>query len=229
MDEGLPRLERGVALAEELGIKAYLALWKAALGEGLLAAGDLERARAQAQEALELARTHRERGHEAWALRLLGAIASRMGGSAASLTQASYGDALALAGERGMRPLLARAHYELGLLCRRAQDPGKAGEHLAAATVLFHEQGIAEWMARSADEIMSLGRLVVVTRSRPALYEGLRRHQRAGDGAQIFLDRRLRQRREMAGLPTAERRRGDRRCRGENGAALETWGLLVTA
>jgi len=229
VDEGLLMLERGVALAEELGIKAYLALWKAALGEGLLAAGDLERAQAEAQEALELARTHRERGHEAWALRLLGDIASRMGGSAVSLVQASYGDALVLAGERGMRPLLARAHYELGLLCRRAQDPGKAGEHLAAATVLFHEQGVQQWMARSADEIMSLGRLVVVTRSRPALYEGLRRHQRTGDGAQVFLDRRVRQRRETAAPLAAERRRGDRRCPGENGAALETWGLLVTA
>ena len=43
VDEGLRLLEDGVSLTEELGVRAYLALWTANLGEGLAAARQLER------------------------------------------------------------------------------------------------------------------------------------------------------------------------------------------
>src|SRR4029450_13179164 len=41
-DEGLPLLEEGVRLSEELGIRAYLALWTTQWAEGLLIAGETE-------------------------------------------------------------------------------------------------------------------------------------------------------------------------------------------
>src|SRR5262249_48242442 len=75
VEEGLPLLEDGVALSEELGVKAYLALWSTHLGHGLLIAGQRERAETVAQQARELALTHKERGHEAYVLHLLGEIA----------------------------------------------------------------------------------------------------------------------------------------------------------
>src|SRR5206468_2673957 len=77
MDEGLRLLEDGVTLTEGLGVRACLALWTTHLGEGLLAAGQVERARVVAQRALELAQLHKERGHEGWALRLIGDIAAQ--------------------------------------------------------------------------------------------------------------------------------------------------------
>ena len=58
--------------SEELGVKAYLALWTAHLGHGLLIAGQDERAEASAQHALDLALTHKELGHQAYALHLRG-------------------------------------------------------------------------------------------------------------------------------------------------------------
>src|SRR5262245_11616768 len=78
-DEGLRLLEDGVALTEGLGVRAYLSLWTTHLGEGVLAASQLERARAVAQRALDLAQAHKERGHQAWALRLLGDVAAAGG------------------------------------------------------------------------------------------------------------------------------------------------------
>jgi hypothetical protein len=44
-----PLLEDGVHLTEELGVKAYLASWTVNLADGLLAAGQAERARQTAQ------------------------------------------------------------------------------------------------------------------------------------------------------------------------------------
>ena len=116
-DEGLRLLGDGVILTEDLGVKAYLALWTANLGEGLLAAGQVERARTVAQRALDLAVAHKERGHQAWALRLFGDIAGRgVPDEAGALDKATtyYAQSLALADELGMRPLVARNHLGLG-------------------------------------------------------------------------------------------------------------------
>ena len=55
-DEGLSLLEDGVARTEALGVKAYLALWTAQLGEGLVAAGQPSRATASAHACSRSAR-----------------------------------------------------------------------------------------------------------------------------------------------------------------------------
>ena len=55
----------------------YQALCSLSLGEAQLLADRLEEAQALAEQALALTREHQERGHEAYALRLLGDIAAR--------------------------------------------------------------------------------------------------------------------------------------------------------
>ncbi len=52
-------------------------LYRLSLGEAQMLAGRLEEAHALAERALALTRTHQERGHQAYALRLLGDIAAR--------------------------------------------------------------------------------------------------------------------------------------------------------
>jgi hypothetical protein len=63
--------------------------------------------------ALDAARTHKERGREAWALQLLGEIATR--GEPPDLASARryYGEALALARALGMQPLAADCQGKL--------------------------------------------------------------------------------------------------------------------
>src|ERR1700730_10657174 len=58
-DEGPRLLSDAVLLTDERGVKAYLALWTANLGEGLLVAGQVERARTMAQRSLDLAVAHK--------------------------------------------------------------------------------------------------------------------------------------------------------------------------
>jgi len=237
-EEGLALLSDGVTLAEELGLRAYLALWTANLGEGLLATGQVERARTVAQRALDLAIAHKERGHQAWALRLLGDIAAGGGpdnqdmpgsevwrpeSSAMQKAAEYFGQSLRLAEELGMRPLVARNHLALGRLYRLADNRGEAEEHLARATTALCDLDMRFWFKRAAKELAGLGHLIIVARQSPRLCEYLK-HEFSGEGITVILDRR-----EAAHPGDEEQRPGERRVRAGVDTALQARGLAVIA
>jgi predicted ATPase/class 3 adenylate cyclase len=195
-DEALHLLEEGVALSEELGIKAYLALWTTHLAEGLLAAGQMERALATAQQALDLARAHKERGHQAWAFRLLGEIVSQGGSGKFEQAEDHYHQAMALAGELGMRPLLALTHLGLGRLYRRENERSKAEEHLTHALSLCLDMSMGLWSERSAAELKELGNLLIVASDHLNLYDFLKQEFAETGSVRVILDRRGGKRRE---------------------------------
>ena len=122
------------------------------LGETYLLEGRLGDALERAEQALSLARRHSERGHEAWSLRLLGAIAAH---EIADVERAEryFREALALADELGMRPLAARCHADLGQLVGRTGRQLEARQHLDAATAMSREMGMRAWMARPDTEM----------------------------------------------------------------------------
>jgi tetratricopeptide (TPR) repeat protein len=114
--EALPLVEQAVAQAVSMRFTAAQSLWMTQLSETSLLAGRLEEAFTQAGRALELARTHHERGHEAWVHRLLGDLHAHGHPPVVEPAAASYQQALALAEELGMRPLQAHCHRSLGTL-----------------------------------------------------------------------------------------------------------------
>src|SRR5262249_55550747 len=114
--DALPLLAQAVEQSAALGRWLDHALFVATLGEVLLLAGRLEEARHHATQALEFARVHKERGHEAYALRLLGMVAAYSGLPDGAAATTHYQQALALAEELGMRPLQAHCHRGLGTL-----------------------------------------------------------------------------------------------------------------
>jgi DNA-binding NtrC family response regulator/tetratricopeptide (TPR) repeat protein len=111
--EAIPLLEEAVEQAAASRRTVKLPLWMAQLGEGYLLAGRTTEAARQAQRALELARCQRERGHEGYALRLLGEVDTHRDPPAFEPAVASYREALTRAHALEMRVL--RAHCELGL------------------------------------------------------------------------------------------------------------------
>ncbi len=120
------------------------------LGQAYLWHGRLNDARQAAHHALSLARRHQERGHEAWALRLLGEIdSSRSHSPDRDAAKTNYHQALAQADELGMRPLVARCHLGLGALHHEAKDQVQAQKHLTTAMGLFREMGMESWVART--------------------------------------------------------------------------------
>ena len=87
-------LHQALTAMEALGIGASSIRCRLVhLGEACLLADRLEEALAAASRALTLARDRGERGHEAWALRLLGEIAAHPGRPDVATAEAHYGAA----------------------------------------------------------------------------------------------------------------------------------------
>ncbi len=228
VDQALPLLDDGVHLSEVLGVNAYLSLWTLHRAEGLLVAGESLRALEAARHALDLAVTHKERGHQAWAWRLLGEIASR-GGAAGALDQAEdhYRQALAIAEELKMQPLVAHVRLGWGRACRLQGDRARAEEHLVAAFMLFREMDVPFWIKRCGEEMMQVGEIFIVARYNPQLYEYLQREFSDTERIRIVMDRRVGERRQRSGPATSERRRGDRRQHTDLDAHLRERGFVI--
>jgi tetratricopeptide (TPR) repeat protein len=149
LPEGLELLEAGIAGSEALGVRAYLALWTTHLAEGLLAAGEPDRARSVAQDALQLATRCKEQGHQAWALRLLGEIEAQGDPPLATQAESYYRWALDLAGTLGMRPLVAHCHLGLGTLCQKLGRPEQVQAELATAAEMYRAMEMSFWLEKA--------------------------------------------------------------------------------
>jgi tetratricopeptide (TPR) repeat protein len=117
-----------------------------ALGETHMLAGCLDDARALAEHALAHARAHHQRGHQAYALRLLGDIAARRDPPESAQAEAHYRQALALANELGMRPLVAHCHLGLGNLYLKSRRRDEARAELSAAIELYRAMEMTFWL-----------------------------------------------------------------------------------
>jgi class 3 adenylate cyclase/tetratricopeptide (TPR) repeat protein len=150
IQEALPLVARAV---EELR-SGELTRWAAAIltyaGSTYLSAGRLEEAASYAGETLALTRRLRQRASEAHAVCLAGDVASAGGGGDA---ESHYREALALAGELGMRPLVAHCHLGLGKLYRRTGKHQQAQDHLTTATTMYREMGMTYWLERAEAEL----------------------------------------------------------------------------
>jgi tetratricopeptide (TPR) repeat protein len=122
----------------------------------LLASRELD-ARTAAQRALGLARQHKERGHEAYTLLLLGEIAAREDPLDIGKAENHYRQAFALAEELGMRPLVAHCHVGLGKLYRRIGSRQQAEEHLTTAIAMMREMEMGLWLEQAEAELKELG------------------------------------------------------------------------
>jgi tetratricopeptide (TPR) repeat protein len=125
------------------------ALCSLSLGEAQLLAHRLEEAYASAEQALTLARTHQERGHQAYALRLLGDIAAHRDPLEADRAGDYYRQALALAEELGMRPLQAHCHHGLGALYAKIGQRHQARAELSAAIALYRAMDMTFWLPQA--------------------------------------------------------------------------------
>jgi tetratricopeptide (TPR) repeat protein len=120
-----------------------------ALGEAQLRAGCTQEAHALAERALTLARERQERGRETYALRLLGEIAARREPPEREQAETHYRQALALAGELGMRPLQAHYHRGLGTLYTMTGQREQARAELLIALELYKAMEMTFWLPQA--------------------------------------------------------------------------------
>ena len=120
-------------------------------------AGRLEEAHALAEGALALARAHQERGNEAYALRLLGAIHAHGDHPDVEPAETHYCQALALANELGMRPLQAHCHLGLGTLYSKVGRTEPARVALSTAIDLYRAMDMTFWLPQAEAALVQVG------------------------------------------------------------------------
>jgi tetratricopeptide (TPR) repeat protein len=157
--DALPFLEQAVEEATSMKLMQSQSLRLTRLGTCYLVADRTEDALRAAGQALELSRARRERSDEAYALSLLGEIASHYDSADIEIAKARYGEALHLADELGMRPLVARCHLGLGTLHRFPKMLAKAREHLDLAATMYQEMGTSFWLEKVETEKRQLALL----------------------------------------------------------------------
>jgi tetratricopeptide (TPR) repeat protein len=155
--EGLPLLEQAGAQGVAIGQMVFQPLWVTCLAEAYLVSGRGEEALVHGERALALARQHKERGHEAYALRLLGEIHARRDSPAVEPAEYYYRQALALAEELGMRPLQAHCHLGLGTLYVRMGRPEQARPALATAMALYRDMEMTFWLPQAEAALAQVG------------------------------------------------------------------------
>jgi tetratricopeptide (TPR) repeat protein len=147
--EALPLLEQAEQRGAAMGTMGGQSLRVSYVSEAYLLAGRMQEAVQLAGRALDLSRAHKERGHEAWALRLLGEIAAHQAPPEVELAKASYQQALTLAEELGMRPLMAHCHRGLGTLYLNIGRLEEVRAELAAAIDLYRGMEMIFWLPRA--------------------------------------------------------------------------------
>jgi tetratricopeptide (TPR) repeat protein len=102
-----------------------------------------------AQRALDLSRDYKQRGYQAYDLRLLGEIAAHREPPDVDQAIIYYSQALALAEELGMRPLVAHCHRGLGTLYAKIGQREPARVALAAAIDLYRAMEMTFWLPQA--------------------------------------------------------------------------------
>jgi tetratricopeptide (TPR) repeat protein len=147
--EAIPLLEEALERGQRHWLEPVPSL---ALAEAYLRADRAQDAGQQAERAFVLARQRGQRGHEAWLRWLLGEIAAHDAAPVSPVAEEHYREALSLATELRMRPLIAHCHRGLGDWYRRSGDRGRAEEHLTTARMLYREMNVKLWLSEMEAE-----------------------------------------------------------------------------
>jgi tetratricopeptide (TPR) repeat protein len=148
--EALGRLREAEGLLERMAAQGFLYQrgWDyVSLGRACLVIDQPREAQRLGDRAVEASRRHA--GFAAHARHLLGDVATHPDRFDAQRGEDHYRQALALAGARGMRPLVAHCHLGLGQLYVRTGRRDGAQGYLATAATLYREMGMSFYLAQA--------------------------------------------------------------------------------
>jgi class 3 adenylate cyclase/tetratricopeptide (TPR) repeat protein len=154
LNNGIPLLEAALDIAASTKFVPCVSLWTGWLAEANLLQGRKADASWLAERSLQLALEHKESAYQAFALRILGELVARREPLEAEKAEEYLRQALAMAEEREMRPLMARCYVNLGQLNLRRGKMDEGRRHLTSATTMFREMDMPFWLAR-AEAVLS--------------------------------------------------------------------------
>jgi class 3 adenylate cyclase/tetratricopeptide (TPR) repeat protein len=122
LEEGVDLLEQSVDRSAAMNVIPLLTRDLTTLSEAYLLAGRFADARRSNDRALRLCRLHGQRLVEPEALRIAGEVSARQGAPDVDHALAHQRQALNLAANLGMRPVVAHCHFGLGKIYRRSRN-----------------------------------------------------------------------------------------------------------
>jgi tetratricopeptide (TPR) repeat protein len=155
--EGRALLEEGISDSIRMGARQNHSLYVAWLSEVCRLTGRDEEAGQHACQALDLARQLKEHGHEALALHQLGVVYAHADSPDVGLAEAYYQQALALADELGMRPLMAHCHLGLGTLYATTGQREQAQAALSTAIEMYRAMAMTFWLPQAEATLAQTG------------------------------------------------------------------------
>jgi tetratricopeptide (TPR) repeat protein len=157
VDAAVPLLTQALEQASGTAAVVLQARCRLALGQAQVLAGRLEEAQVLAERTLALARAHRQRGVQAYALCLLGEIAAQRIPPGHETAAGYYHQALVLAEALAMRPLSAHGHLGLGNLYADTGRCTEARAELSAAIDLYRALDMTFWLPQAEAALAQLG------------------------------------------------------------------------
>jgi tetratricopeptide (TPR) repeat protein len=155
--EAVPLLTQAIEQFAAMGQMLLQAMRVAWLSEAQLLAGHIDKAVPLAQRALELSHEYKERGEQAWILRLLGEIATQCDPPQVEQADDYYQQALTLAEELGMRPLQAHCYHSLGTLYARIGRREQGRTALTTAIELYRAMDMTFWLPQAEATLAQTG------------------------------------------------------------------------
>ena len=147
-DDALPILEEAVK-PQNLDSSILSSVYPmTALSEAFRLNGQLAKAFETAEEALRIFRKTEERCFGAWTLLVMAKIQSEYGSDQIEQAKQTYCQAIELAENLKMRPLLAHCSLELGQFYTRNGENEKARSELMKASDLFRSLGMRLWQPK---------------------------------------------------------------------------------
>jgi len=151
---------RGQPAARRTGIEATTTEWilfgedDVWLSDGYLMAGRVDDAAQCVERAFDLAQQTKERGHQAWALKLRADVAQRR--EQIEVAAEAYHQALILSEAMAMRPLRAHCYNGLAGLHASAGAAMQARSDLAAAIDAYQSLGMTHWLGPAQAQLRAL-------------------------------------------------------------------------
>jgi tetratricopeptide (TPR) repeat protein len=155
--EGRALLEEAISEGTRMGALESQSLRISRLSEVCRLAGHGAEAWQHALQALDLARKLKERGNEALALLQLSAVHAHASPPDVQQAEAHYQQALALAEELGMRPLMAHCHLGLGTLYATTEQREQARAELTAAIEMYRAMDMTFWLPQAEGMLAHIG------------------------------------------------------------------------
>jgi DNA-binding SARP family transcriptional activator len=129
----------------------------ARLGYALLLVGRMGDARRFGNSALEFSTRFATPGAEAMARRLLGEVALHEAGSSSDEPERELQQAVAVATDLGLRPLVAHCQVGLARVAACRGKPHEAREHAMSAIAMYRAMEMPFWTCRAEDLLDALG------------------------------------------------------------------------